>query len=186
MLDYTQLDIMPLVRDIIELIGDNPEREGLKDTPKRVAQMYAEIFSGYYEKCPNLKTFKSDNNEMIVKSDITTFSVCEHHILPMKLKVAFAYIPDGKVVGISKIIRLIKWCSARLTIQENLTVMIVDEFMKQVQPKGCMCVIKGHHYCEEMRGVKTENLTQTSAIRGVFEKPEVRSEALSLIKNGEE
>lgn len=178
-------EIIGAVKDILILVGEDVGREGLKDTPKRVAKMYSEIFAGYFTQCPNLKTFDSDNNEMIVKTGITTFSCCEHHMVPMKLKVSFAYIPNGKVVGISKIIRLIKWCSARLTIQENLTVMIVDEFMKQVQPKGCMCVIKGHHFCEEMRGVKTENLTQTSAIRGVFEKLEVRTEALVLMNNGE-
>lgn len=171
------------IKEILFLIGEDSNREGLKETPMRVAKMYQEIFSGYIDPCPILKTFECNNNDMIVKTNITSFSCCEHHLAPMKLKVSFAYIPNGKVVGISKIIRLIKWCSARLTIQENLTAMIVDEFMHQVNPQGCMCIIEGHHFCEEMRGVRTENLTKTSAIRGIFSEFEVRSEALSLMRD---
>jgi len=170
------------VKEILYLIGDDPEREGLKETPIRIAKMYQEIFSGYETECPKLKTFITENNDMVVKTNIIAFSSCEHHSSPMKLKVSFAYIPNGKVVGISKIIRLIKWCSARLTIQENLTAMIVNEFMKQVEPQGCICIIEGHHLCEEMRGVRTENLTTTSAIRGIFEQPEIRAEALSIMR----
>jgi GTP cyclohydrolase I len=169
--------------DILILIGEDPQREGLKETPMRVAKMFTEIYAGYITPCPVLKTFTSDNDEMVVKTDITTFSCCEHHMVPMKLKVSFAYIPNGKVVGISKIIRLIKWCTARLSLQEELVSMIVDEFMKQVDPKGCMCIIEGHHFCEEMRGVKTENLTKTSARRGIFKNPDVKTEALALMKN---
>lgn len=172
------------VKEILYLIGEDPLREGLKETPMRVAKMYEEIYAGYNTPCPDLKTFTSDNDEMIVKTDITLFSQCEHHLVPMKLKMDFAYIPKGKVVGISKIIRLGKWCSARATLQEELVKYIADEFMRQVDPKGCMVVIKGHHLCEEMRGVRTENLTKTSAIRGVFKtNPEVKAEALILMRN---
>lgn len=171
------------IREILTIIGESPDREGLRETPIRVARMYREIFSGYDTPVPALKTFNSKNNSLIIKTGITVFSCCEHHMIPMRLNVNFAYIPDGRVVGISKIIRLIRWCSARLTLQEELVEMIVDEFMKQVEPKGCMCIIAGHHFCEEMRGVRTENLTQTSAIRGVFKGIEVRTEALALMNN---
>lgn len=174
------------VKSILGLIGEDIEREGLIETPMRVARMYTEIYAGYKTSCPVLKTFTSENNEMIVKTDILLFSCCEHHMVPMKLKMSFAYIPNGKVVGISKIIRLGKWCAARLTLQEELVSAIADEFMKQVNPKGCMVVIKGHHLCEEMRGVRTENLTKTSAVRGVFKQIEVKTEALNLMNNDRE
>lgn len=180
-----EIQIKNRIEGILLFIGEDINREGLKETPKRVAKMYDEIFAGYSTPCPDLKTFTSTNNSMIVKTGITVFSCCEHHMVPMKLHIDFAYVPAGKVVGISKIIRLAKWCAARLTLQEDLTEMIVNEFTKQVNPKGCMCVIRGHHFCEEMRGVRTENLTQTSAIRGIFEKLEVRTEALSLMHHGE-
>ncbi len=174
-----------LVRQLLVHIGEDPSREGLIETPKRIVKMYKEIFAGYITPCPDMKCFKSKSKSMVVKSGILTFSHCEHHMVPMKLYVDFAYIPDGKVVGISKIIRLIRWCSARLTLQEELVENIANEFMKQVDPAGCMIVIKGHHFCEEMRGVRTENYTTTSAIRGVFETdPNVKKEALSLMKEG--
>jgi GTP cyclohydrolase IA len=171
------------MKEVLTLIGEDPEREGLKETPLRIAKMFTEIYAGYITPCPVLKTFASDNDEMVVKTNITAFSCCEHHMVPMKLKVSFAYIPEKKVVGISKIIRLIKWCSARLTLQEELVSAIVDEFMRQVNPKGCMCVIEGHHLCEEMRGVRTENLTKTSARRGIFKQADVKMEALMLMKH---
>ncbi len=174
------------IKEILFLIGEDPEREGLKETPMRVAKMYEEIYCGYNTPCPDLKTFTSDNDEMVVKTGIMTFSHCEHHLATMTMKVNFAYIPNGRVVGISKIIRLIKWCSARATLQEELVSHIVDEFMKQVEPKGCMCVINGHHLCEMMRGVRTENLTKTSAVRGVFKQIEVKTEALNLMQNDRE
>lgn len=185
-MSWDRKQIAEHVKEILRLIGEDPEREGLKETPWRVARMYEEIYAGYKTSCPELKTFSSKNDEMIVKTDITAFSCCEHHMVPMKLKVSFAYIPDGRVVGISKIIRLIKWCSARLTLQEELVSDIADRFMKDVQPKGCMVVIKGHHFCEEMRGVRTENLTKTSAVRGVFKQLEVKTEALNLMNNDKE
>lgn len=175
-------EIEEAIRTILIQIGEDPDREGLVETPKRVAKMYDEIFAGYKTPCPELKAFASNNDAMIMKTGIHTFSFCEHHTVPMLLTVAFAYIPKGKVVGISKIIRLIKWCSARLVIQENLTEHIVDEFVKQVKPKGCMCVIIGEHLCEGMRGVKTENKTTTSSLRGVFKKLEVRNEFLTLMQ----
>lgn len=173
------------IASLLKHIGEDPDREGLKETPERVVRMYKEIFAGYITPCPNMKAFTSKSKSMVVKSNILTFSCCEHHMVPMKLYVDFAYIPKGRVVGISKIIRLIRWCSARLTLQEELVENIADEFMKQVAPAGCMVVIRGHHFCEEMRGVRTENCTTTSAIRGVFETdPNVKKEALSLMKEG--
>lgn len=174
-----------LVRQLLVHIGEDPSREGLIETPKRIVKMYKEIFAGYITPCPDMKCFTSKVTSMVVKSGVLTFSHCEHHAVPMKLYVDFAYIPNGKVVGISKIIRLIRWCSARLTLQEELVENIADEFMEQVNPAGCMVVIRGHHFCEEMRGVRTENCTTTSAIRGVFEEDRnVQKEALSLMKEG--
>ncbi len=173
--------IEPLIKKILVLIGEDPEREGLKETPHRVARMYEEIFAGYKTPVPVLKSFKSSNNSMITKRGIRVYSMCEHHIIPMILDVSFAYIPKGRVVGISKIIRLIRWCTSRLVIQEDLAENIIKEFEKQVSVKGCMCIITGVHLCETMRGVRTENNNTHSAISGVFSKLAVRTEALALM-----
>uniref|UniRef100_A0A7C3SNG9 GTP cyclohydrolase I n=1 Tax=Dictyoglomus turgidum TaxID=513050 RepID=A0A7C3SNG9_9BACT len=169
------------VYTILKEIGEDVNREGLIETPKRVARMYREVFYGLKEKPPEFKIFKSDNDQMIVKT-FKCFSWCEHHLVPIEMKIAFAYIPNGKVTGISKIIRRIKWWCARPVIQENLTDNIIKDFVKELDPKGAMLIIKGRHFCELIRGVKTESWTTTSAVYGIFENSVVKQEFLSLIK----
>lgn len=168
---------------VLEFIGEDITREGLVETPTRIVRMLEKGFYGYQTPQPKLKTFSSGSESMVVKTGIRAYSWCEHHAVPMILNFSFAYIPKGKVVGISKIVRLIHWACARLVIQEDLTERIVDAFQKEVEPQGTACIIQGLHLCELMRGVKTQNVTVTSALRGVFKtQPETREEFLQIIK----
>lgn len=166
---------------ILEVIGENPRREGLLETPKRVASMYQEIFSGLTTPPPDLKLFESKNDQMIVKT-FSCFSWCEHHLVPIEMKISIGYIPNGKVAGISKIIRRIKWHASRPIIQENFTENVADDFMELLKPKGVAVLVKGRHYCEILRGVKTESETITSALRKRFKKSQkTREEFFRLI-----
>lgn len=173
-------------QQILKYIGENPEREGLKETPKRVAKMYNEIFSGYYKNSADLfKVFESEGyNEMVIVKDIDFFSSCEHHTAPFFGKVHIGYIPNGKVIGLSKLARLVDVYARRLQVQERLTMQIANDIMKYLEPLGCMVVIEAEHLCMKMRGVESPcSSTITSAVRGVFmDKLEVRSEFLGLIK----
>jgi len=178
------------VRHLISYIGDNPEREGLKETPARVVKAYRELFSGYhfYDKdiARTLKTFEDcPSNEMILLSDVEFYSTCEHHMAPFFGKAHIAYIPKGKVVGVSKLARLLEIYSRRLQIQERLTSQITDAIMNHLQPMGCACIIQAKHFCMTCRGVNKQNsIMTTSSLRGEFEKLEVRAEFLSLIQLG--
>ena len=171
---------------MLELIGENPEREGLKDTPKRVAKAY-EYMCGGYQQDPkailNQALFTSSNNEMVLVRDIEFYSLCEHHMLPFFGRVSVAYIPDGKVVGLSKIPRIVDAFARRLQIQEQLTEQIADAIMETVKPKGVAVVASARHMCMEMRGVeKTHSSTNTSALRGIFMKdPATRSEFFNMV-----
>lgn len=170
---------------VLEYIGEDPNREGLQETPKRVVRMYNELFAGYdVNRKPEMKTFTSTNTNLQYKKWFTVYSMCEHHMVPIEFKVAIGYVPNGKVIGISKLIRLIRWKSARLVIQENLAEEIVEDLMKMLKPQGAMIVMEGKHFCECMRGVKVENYSGTSAIRGIFESYDLRTEFLRLINNG--
>ena len=164
---------------ILVEIGEDPDREGLKETPKRVAKMYKEIFYGLTTEAPSFKLFKSDYNG-IIKKTFTCFTWCEHHLVPAELEIIFGYIPDKKVTGISKIIRRIKWWCARPMIQENLTDLIVNDFMKELKPKGVILIIKGRHFCELIRGVKVSSWTTTSSLEGLFKNLDTRQEFLNL------
>jgi GTP cyclohydrolase I len=178
-----EITLEETAKDILIQIGEDPSREGLLETPKRIAKMWTEIYSSYTEEMPILKTFDSNNNEMIIKS-FKAYSYCEHHLALIDMNITFAYIPKGKVVGISKIIRLARWCASRLTIQENLTEQIVDTFIKELNPLGAACVIKGQHYCERLRGVHADSITTTACMKGVFySKPATRAEFLQYINN---
>ncbi len=174
------------VRLLLEGIGEDPEREGLVGTPSRIAEMCEELFSGI-GKSPKkhlTKTFTADNNELIVEKDITFYSLCEHHLLPFYGKVHIAYVPCGKVVGISKLARTVEVYARRAQIQEQLTGQIADAIMEYLKPCGAAVVIEAEHMCMTMRGVKKPGTkTVTMAVRGCMkEDPELRSTFLDLIK----
>jgi GTP cyclohydrolase I len=174
------------VKVIIATIGDNPDREGLKETPGRVARAYGELFAGYAADVPSLfKSFTEGAcDEMVMLRDIEFYSTCEHHMLPFMGKVSIGYIPAGRVVGVSKLARLVEVFSRRLQIQENMTAEIADAIVKHLKPKGVMVVCQAQHLCMTARGVKKQNSTMvTSAVRGVFKKDlNARQEFLGLCR----
>ena len=160
------------VKLILEGIGEDTEREGLLETPDRIARMYEEIAGGMYEDASVhlSKRFHVDNNEMVVEKDITFYSLCEHHMLPFYGKVHVAYVPDGTVVGLSKIARTVEVFARRLQLQEQLTGQIADALMEHMQAKGAIVMIEAEHMCMTMRGIKKPgSQTVTLARRGVFE-----------------
>ena len=164
--------IRKAVRLLLEGIGEDADREGLKDTPDRVARMYEEIFGGMDEEPEEhlLKTFTADSSDMVVEKDITFYSTCEHHLMPFYGKAHIAYIPDGKVVGLSKLARTVEVYARRPQIQEQMTAQIADAVMEHLKPKGVMVVIEAEHMCMTMRGVrKPGTKTLTYVCRGVFE-----------------
>lgn len=167
------------VRLILEGIGEDVNREGLFETPDRIARMYEEIFGGMDMDAaePLKKRFHASNNEMVVEKDITFYSTCEHHMLPFYGKVHIAYIPDGKVVGLSKLARTVEVFARRLQLQEQLTGQIVDALMTHMQPKGVMVMVEAEHLCMTMRGIKKPgSQTVTVARRGEFETNPVLEE----------
>ena len=161
------------VRLILEGIGEDPEREGLRDTPNRIARMYEEIFAGLDmdAKEPLSKTFSSENKEMVIEKDITFYSTCEHHFMPFYGKAHVAYIPDGKVVGLSKLARTVEVYAKRPQLQEQLTKQICDALMENLNPKGAIVMIEAEHMCMTMRGIKKPgSRTVTFAMAGAFEE----------------
>jgi GTP cyclohydrolase IA len=175
------------VRDILSAIGDDPDREDLVYTPKRVAEMYEEIFSGIkMDPKKELEVILGEkHNEIVLLKDIPLYSVCEHHLLPFLGKAHIAYIPkSGRVTGLSKLARVVDIYSKRLQVQERLTTQIADIIMQKLKPLGVLVVIEADHLCMSMRGVKKPGaITVTSAVRGVFkENAKTRQEALSLIR----
>jgi GTP cyclohydrolase I len=165
--------IMQAVTMLLEAIGEDTQRDGLKDTPDRIARMYEEIFSGMGQDCHEIlsKRFIVDNNEMVVERDITFYSMCEHHLMPFYGKAHVAYIPNGEVVGISKLARTVEVYARRPQIQERMTAEIADAIMKELNPKGVMVMLEAEHMCMTMRGVKKPGTkTVTLSKRGLFEK----------------
>ncbi len=163
------------VKLLLEGIGEDINREGLKDTPDRIARMYTEVFGGMYEDASEHlhKVFTVDNNEMVLEKDIVFYSMCEHHLLPFYGKAHVAYIPDGKVVGLSKLARTVEVYARRPQIQEQMTGQIADAIMEHLAPKGAMVVIEAEHMCMTMRGVKKPgSKTVTYACRGEFAENE--------------
>ena len=159
------------VRLLLEGIGEDVTREGLVETPARIARMYEEICGGMEEDAKEhlQKTFTVDNNEMVLEKDITFYSTCEHHLLPFYGKAHIAYIPDGKVVGLSKLARTVEVYARRLQLQEQLTGQIADALMEHMNPKGVLVMIEAEHMCMTMRGIKKPgSQTVTLAKRGVF------------------
>lgn len=173
------------VREIILAIGEDPEREGLVETPARVARMYEEVFSGL-EADPHthLKTFNTGHNEMVVVRDIPLYSMCEHHLLPFVGKAHIAYIPsDGTVIGLSKLARIVDCFARRPQLQERLTANIGDFLYKELNAQGVAVVIEAEHLCMTMRGAKALGATTcTTALRGVMSSDsDTRAEALKLL-----
>jgi len=169
-------------------VGEDPNREGLLKTPQRVKKAYEFIFGGYKEDPREIlrsALFTSSNDEMVLLKDIEFYSTCEHHLLPIIGRVHVAYIPNGKVVGLSKIPRVVNVFARRMQIQEQLTEQIADAIMDTIAPKGVAVVIQARHMCMEMRGVEKINSTTTSsALRGLFKKDEkTRNEFFSLINS---
>ncbi len=174
------------VRTILRLIGEDPQREGLKKTPERVYKAFLHLTKGYHQDPKEIlgeALFSSTNDEMVLVRDIEFYSLCEHHLLPIIGRAHVAYIPDGQVVGLSKIPRMVEVFARRLQIQEQMTEQIADALMQTVQPKGVGVVIQARHMCMEMRGVeKICSTTISSALRGVFkEHLKTREEFFSLI-----
>jgi GTP cyclohydrolase I len=175
------------VRLILEGIGENPERPGIRETPERVARMYQEIFSGI--ETPTEELLKSiegeSHDEMVLLKDIPFYSVCEHHLIPFIGKAHVAYIPSaGKIVGLSELVKAVDVLAKRLQVQERLTTQLADMIMARLKPKGAMVIIDAEHLCISMRGMKKPGTrTVTSAVRGIFRtKQSTRDELLDLIK----
>ncbi|NNU90429.1 GTP cyclohydrolase I FolE [Anoxybacillus sp. CHMUD] len=175
------------VRLILEAIGEDPNREGLLDTPKRVAKMYAEVFSGLTEdpKVHLQTVFSEDHEELVLVKDIPFYSMCEHHLVPFFGVAHVAYIPrGGKVTGLSKLARTVETVARRPQLQERITATVADAIMETLEPHGVMVVVEAEHMCMTMRGVKKPGAkTVTTAVRGTFATDDkARSEILALIK----
>jgi len=176
------------VREILIAVGEDPDREGLTETPKRVANMYEEIFSGLEDDPKQyIKIFsESNSDEIVIVRDIPMYSMCEHHLLPFSGKAHIAYIPsDGKIIGLSKLARIVNCFSKRPQVQERLTAQIADFLNDELTPQGVAVFIEAEHLCMSMRGARASgSKTKTSALRGVIRKdPRTRAEVLSLINN---
>ena len=171
--------IEKLIRQLLVELGENPNREGLIGTPKRIAEMYEEIFSGYKMNSELDVSFSEETNAIIAR-DIQFYSMCEHHMLPFYGRIHIAYVPNGKVFGLSKLVRLAEKYSRRMQIQERLTTEIADEVSKR-GVSGVIVIAEGEHLCMKMRGVRNNNSLMTIAYRGVFEEKGIRENILNLI-----
>jgi GTP cyclohydrolase IA len=173
------------IRDILSAVGEDPNREGLRETPRRVASMYAELFGGLQDQTANLLdvSFAEDHHEMVILRDVPFHSLCEHHLLPFRGTAHLGYIPRGRVVGLSKLARLIGVVSRRPQVQERLTSQIADALVSGLAPLGVGVVIEAEHTCMTIRGIKaTGSKMVTSAMRGSFrDNPATRAEFLGLV-----
>jgi GTP cyclohydrolase IA len=181
--------IAKAVREILDAIGEDPDRDGLRDTPTRVARMYAEVCAGLHEQADThlAVTFEAGHDEMVMVRDVEVHSLCEHHLVPFIGKAHVAYIPgpDGRITGLSKLARLVDAYAKRPQVQERLTAQIADEIDTTLAPRGVMVVIEAEHLCMSMRGVhKPGSRTITSAVRGQLRDPATRAEAMSLLLGG--
>ncbi|MGW6977868.1 GTP cyclohydrolase I FolE [Streptomyces sp. NPDC054932] len=174
------------IRELLIAVGEDPDREGLLETPARVARAYREIFAGLYQKPEEVltTTFDLGHDEMVLVKDIEVMSSCEHHLVPFHGVAHVGYIPstDGKITGLSKLARLVDVFARRPQVQERLTTQIADSLMEILDPRGCIVVIECEHMCMTMRGVRKPGAkTITSAVRGQLRDPATRNEAMSLI-----
>lgn len=179
-----------LIRDLVKEIGEDPHREGLWQTPERVAKALRYLTSGYGQNVSevlNGAIFTEHCDEMVLVKDIDLFSLCEHHLLPFFGKCHVAYIPKRKILGLSKVVRLVEMYSRRLQVQERLTQQIAQTLKQAVQPRGVGVVIEAYHFCMMMRGVeKRSSKAVTSAMLGTFQtRPEIRNEFVQLINHGD-
>ena len=176
------------IREILLAIGEDPERDGVRETPQRVARMYEEIFAGQNGGAEShLETiFEVEHRELILLRDIKFHSICEHHLMPFVGVAHIAYIPDGRVTGLSKLIRSFKNLAARPQVQERLTTQMADLMLKKLKPLGVAVIVEARHMCMELRGVRQHgSIITTSALRGAFETREsTRQELFTLIKGG--
>ncbi|TAK16606.1 MAG: GTP cyclohydrolase I FolE [Nitrosarchaeum sp.] len=172
--------VKKLVRELIIEIGEDPTREGLKDTPERIANMYQEIFDGY-ESDSELSVQFSEDSDVVIARNIQFYSMCEHHMLPFFGKIHIAYSPNGRVFGISKLVRLVEKYSKRLQIQERLTKNIADELFAQ-GVKGVVVLADAEHFCMKMRGVRNDAILTTSAYRGIYENREEKENIMTMIR----
>jgi GTP cyclohydrolase I len=176
------------VRDILMEIGEDPDREGLRATPERVHRMYRELLAGYQvdpERLLNNAIFEVDYSEMVVVKGIEFYSLCEHHLLPFYGHAAVAYIPRGRVVGLSKIPRIVEMFARRLQVQERMTQEIADFVQERLDPKGVGVVIEATHLCMVMRGVRKEALVTTAALHGLMQsRDRTRAEFLAHLERG--
>jgi GTP cyclohydrolase I len=180
-------DIEKAIKSILKAIGEDPSREGLRDTPRRIAEMYADIFSGLEADPRQVLTtgFDEGHHEMVIIKDIPFYSMCEHHLLPFFGLVHVGYIPNGRIVGASKLPRAVDILAKRPQLQERLTSQIAEAVEEVLRPKGVGVVIKAEHMCMTMRGVKKPGAKiVTSAMRGNFRsRPATRAEFMSLIES---
>ena len=180
-------DKTDIIRRQLEMIGEDPKREGLIDTPRRVEKMWKEIYIGYDKSKKPLITIFDNGQDGIVYDEMIIdegeyYSQCEHHMVPFFGKYYFAYIPDKKILGLSKVARIVDYYSAKLQIQERLVKEILDEIERVVKPKGIAMVMKGEHLCKTMRGVRKKGVMTTNDMRGAFkENPMARSEFLKFV-----
>ncbi|HPD29339.1 MAG TPA: GTP cyclohydrolase I FolE [Phycisphaerae bacterium] len=176
------------VRQLLEALGEDPDREGLADTPRRVARMYGELFAGLRtDPAVHLqRVFNENYDEIVLLRNINFFSLCEHHLLPFHGVAHVAYLPNGKVVGLSKLARTVDAFARRPQVQERMTAQIADALMEHLAPKGAVVVVEAEHLCMKMRGVQKPNGTMvTSAVRGTFrDHAAARAEVMGLINGG--
>ena len=173
--------VKKLVRELIIEIGEDPTREGLRDTPRRIADAYGEIFSGY-DSDSELSVQFSEDSETVVAKNIQFYSMCEHHMLPFYGTIQIAYVPNGRVFGISKLVRVVEKFSKRLQIQERITKNIADELYSQ-GVKGVAVMAEAEHLCMKMRGVKNDARVSSSAFRGIYENQNQKEEIVRIIQN---
>lgn len=179
--------VQRLIRELLEAMGEDPDREGLRETPRRVADMYVELFEGVeVDPGEHLRvTFEIGHDEMVMVRDIPFTSLCEHHLVPFVGHAHLAYLPaeDGRITGLSKLARLVEGYARRLQVQERMTTEIVEAMERELSPRGSIVVVEAEHFCLSMRGVKKDGVTTvTSAVRGVFrDDAAYRAEALQYI-----
>lgn len=178
--------IKPLVRELLRQVGEDSHREGLLETPRRFADAIRYLTSGYEKKVDEIvgnALFEADSSEMVIVKDIELYSLCEHHLLPFVGRAHVAYIPNRKIIGLSKIARIVEVFARRLQVQERMTTQIADTLMEVIQPAGVAVIIDAAHFCMMMRGVSKQNSrTVTSSMLGVFrDNPATRKELLHLL-----
>ncbi len=186
MSNYDEAAVRKAIYDLLVAVGEDPEREGLKETPTRIARSYREIFSGLAQNPAEVlqTTFDIGHQELILVRDIPLYSMCEHHLLPFHGFAHVGYIPgtDGKVTGLSKLARLVEGYARRPQVQERITTQVAEALTNELNARGVIVVIEAEHMCMSMRGVrKAGSKTVTSAVRGSLREPATRAEALSLI-----